>query len=174
MSHVLERRSVSPNTIIVRQNDQGKAAYLIQSGCVVVFTEDDGKYIELAKLYAGDIFGEMALVYDDFRSASVKSMENTTLIVIDRDVFEKKLENSDPTIRAMLTMLMERLLQSNRSSMKKSSNVDGLSNDIENLCDAALESLPRNRQRTFKNSVFPKLEEIFDAIKSFQSRYVDD
>ncbi len=171
---VLERRSVSEGGLIVRQGDDGKAAYLIQSGVVRVYTESAGKKTELAKLYPGDIFGEMTLVSEDKRSASVEAVEKTTLIVIERDVFEKKLENSDPTIRAMLKMLMERLLKSNQSSAGKQSSIETLDQDVESIYQAALLSLPRNRQRTFENAIHPKIEELSSAIQSFKGRYEDD
>ena len=84
---ILERRFVPEGTLILRQGEPGNSAYLIQSGSVSVYTEHDGKTIELAKLELGQIFGEMALIDREPRSASVTSVDDTRLLVMKRPDF---------------------------------------------------------------------------------------
>jgi CRP-like cAMP-binding protein len=112
---IFERKAIPAGKMVMREGDEGHCAYLVQSGRVLVFTEKDGKTIELARLEAGEIFGEMALVCDEPRAASVKTLVDTTVIVIMREAFEEKLERSDPTIRAVVKMLSQRMLEANKA-----------------------------------------------------------
>lgn len=112
-SVILERRYVSKGSIIIKEGDDAYSAYLIQSGAVRVYTNRNGKEHELARLGVGDICGEMALLDDTLRSATVQAIEDCNLIIITKSAFEEKLANSDPTIQAVMKMLIKRMIASN-------------------------------------------------------------
>ncbi len=112
---ILERRFVPKGSIFIKQGDEAYSAYLIQSGCVSVYSKNDGEVHELAQLGAGEICGEMSLVSDGPRIASVKALEDCNLIVITRTAFEEKLRKIDPTIYAILKMLIARLKNLNET-----------------------------------------------------------
>lgn len=113
-SVILERKFVPKGSVVIKEGDDAYSAYLIQSGEVRVFTKKNGEEHELAKLGAGDICGEMALIVDDVRSASVEATEDCNLIIITRSAFEEKLRNSDATIQAVVKMLIQRVIEANR------------------------------------------------------------
>ena len=72
--------------VIVGEGDEGDEAYVIYSGEVEVYrTTSDGKVISLNKLKDGDVFGELALFGEGFRSASVKATRETLVGVIAKD-----------------------------------------------------------------------------------------
>lgn len=118
---ILERRFVPKGTVVIRESDEAYSAYLIQSGEVVVYTKSDGQEVELARLGVGEICGEMSLIGDNRRSASVRTTEDCNLIVITRSAFEEKLRNSDPTIQAIVQMLIKRIITSNEEIIGKTS-----------------------------------------------------
>lgn len=111
---ILERKFVPQGTVIIKQGDDAFAAYLIQSGRVSVTRLENGKEILLAELGVGEICGEMALINEAARTASVVALEDCNLIIITKAAFEQKLENTDPTIQAIVEMLIERMIQSNK------------------------------------------------------------
>ena len=51
--------------------------------------------IKLLRQYPGDSFGEMALFTDNYRSATAKSVGNTTLQMVSREYIKKYFENED-------------------------------------------------------------------------------
>ncbi len=110
---ILERKYVAKGSIIIKEGDDAYSAYLIQSGEVRVYTTKNNEQRELARLGVGDICGEMALIDDNARSATVEAAEDCNLIVITRTAFEEKLKNSDPTIQAVVRMLIDRMIYSN-------------------------------------------------------------
>ncbi len=71
------------NDIIIGEGDRGDALYIISHGWVKVYKEaDEGKVI--AELRDGDFFGEIALLGDQVRTATVKAMIPTTLLRLTR------------------------------------------------------------------------------------------
>lgn len=172
---VLERRFVPKDAVIMTQGEQGDCAYLIQSGTVSIFVKDsEGHNVELAKMKTGDIFGEMALVFDTPRAATVKALEDCNLVVLTRQTFERKLEKSDPTVRAMLKMLSARILDINNTLMNKKSGVDDLVDATTTIYQNVKQSLPRNQQRTFQSAVLPKLQGFLDSVHTFRERYEEE
>jgi len=170
---ILERRYVPKGTIIVHEGEEGNSAFLIQSGTVRVFVDQDNREVELAQLSSGQIFGEMALVFDEKRSASVQAVDDVNLIVITRQVLEEKLRKSDRTIRAIMPMLMKRILQTNNALLSRHADVKMLVDVVNNIYDIIMTSLPRTQQQSFQNAVLPKLEQFLDAVKLFESKYSD-
>jgi CRP-like cAMP-binding protein len=169
---IIDRRSVPAGTVVIRQGEGGNAAFLIESGTVRVTVEKDGRQVELAKLSAGQIFGEMALVFEEEdRAATVEALEDCSLIVITRRTFDEKLKNSDPTVRAIVPMLVQRILQANRAVS------GGQPQTAKDLIDSAnvvyrhvLAAQPTDEARAqFESEVGPKLDEFVTAARQFKA-----
>jgi CRP/FNR family transcriptional regulator, cyclic AMP receptor protein len=94
---------------VVRQGDTGVGAFIIRSGKVDVIQERNGKEIKLATLGAGDVFGEMALLDEFPRSATVRAVEPTTALGIQRWHFRGILESHPQIALALLPMLTRRI-----------------------------------------------------------------
>src|ERR1051325_261188 len=92
LAPIVERCRVRPyktETAIVNQDDPGETLYIILSGIVKVsMIRPDGKEVFLAVLSKGDHFGELSLIDSKYRSANVVTQEETTLLLIDRTMFE--------------------------------------------------------------------------------------
>ncbi|MEP4379471.1 MAG: cyclic nucleotide-binding domain-containing protein [Alphaproteobacteria bacterium] len=94
--------------IVFREGDLGAEAYIVESGALEIRKEAAGHPdgLVLGVLEKGSVFGEMALVDDCPRMASAVCTEATVLRVIPVDVFEMKLQQSDPFIRALVRVLV--------------------------------------------------------------------
>jgi putative peptide zinc metalloprotease protein len=81
----VERLSVPAGETIIRQDDLGNTCYLLQRGSVEVWlAAGDGTERRLAVLQPGALFGEMALLTEAPRSASVRAAERCKLLVLQR------------------------------------------------------------------------------------------
>lgn len=78
--------------IIIRQGDAGKCMYVIQEGEVEVIRNDNGAAVRLAVLGQGDIFGEISLLGNEKRSASVIAIGEVRVITVDKKVFLQRLQ----------------------------------------------------------------------------------
>lgn len=107
-----------PGEIIIRKGDKAEKAYMVMSGKVKVFLENEGKIVDLAHLEQDEIFGETAIFQNSEYSASVKALEETELYIITPESLNEKLRHSDPIVRAMLTMLIDRLTKTNKKLLE--------------------------------------------------------
>ncbi len=86
------RRTYPANTILISEGDNTDSLYVVLEGKVKVFASDEqGKEIILNILGPGEYFGELALLDDEPRSASVKTMESTRVMVITKHDFKNSL-----------------------------------------------------------------------------------
>ena len=170
-SVILERRFVPEGTLIIKEGEDGNCAYLLQSGSVEVYTKNEDKKVVLAKLDIGQIFGEMALIFDEKRTASVKALEDCNLAVITRQAFKQKLDKTDPTMKAIVQMLTQRIISANNTVINKKSSLEDLRETTQIIYQNVLSGLPKNRQRTFQNAVLPKLDDFLHAIRAFEEKY---
>jgi MFS family permease len=79
----LEPRSVSAGTNVIRQGEAGDRVYLVDAGALQVFV--DGR--PAPPLGAGDLFGEIALLRDVPRTATVTAASDCQLLTLGRDEF---------------------------------------------------------------------------------------
>ncbi len=84
-----EKIKYSKDELVFSEGDEASAFYIIDQGSVSVFYDDKGKDKELCVLNENDYFGEMAIYNQDKRSASVKALEQSCLLKIEKDKFIK-------------------------------------------------------------------------------------
>ena len=168
---ILERCSFSCGDTIITEGEEGNNAYLIQSGKVEVFSTANDREVILGTLGPGQIVGEMALVFDGPRSASVRAVEHCNLIIVTRAVLTEKIARSDATVRAIVNMLTKRIVDSNNALLNKNENMDDLQDVVLNLYSNVLETLPHNDRRAFRSDVLPELNNFLDAITRFSKAH---
>ncbi len=101
---------------LFKQGERSDALYVIARGQVAVVDEGPPRR-GIAKLTTGDFFGEIALIGDQPRSATITALTDTQLISIDRPMMHKLIE-SDPAVLSVLLRFfrdrsVERLLATN-------------------------------------------------------------
>ena len=99
--------------IILKENDSGKAAYIIEDGKVEVSKDFHGKKIILTYLGPGAVFGEMSIIDERPRSATITAIEKTSLKVIQGESFLDLIKNNQSLAIILMKSLFERLRESN-------------------------------------------------------------
>ncbi len=88
----LPRKLYPPGATIIQEGDVGDTAYMIVSGtCRVFRTMSDDHEETLDTMAAGDVFGEMALLLDEPRAASVQAVTPVTVLVLDKQIMDEGL-----------------------------------------------------------------------------------
>ncbi len=106
-------KSFEPGDLIVEEGQTGNGLYVIVSGNVEVLKGDlTANPQVLAKRGAGDVFGEMALLGEWPRTASVRALDLVQCLGIDRWVFLSQLERQPQVTIRMLQILAQRLRDS--------------------------------------------------------------
>jgi EAL domain-containing protein (putative c-di-GMP-specific phosphodiesterase class I) len=109
---MINQTRYNPGAVIFEQGAVGDCAYIIEQGLVEISVQQDGEKIVLALLAEGDIFGEMALVSGDLRSASARALVATNVSVISQSVFRELLAHADPIVPLMMKVLLQRFQES--------------------------------------------------------------
>ena len=111
----LEEISFSAGSTIFSQGDQGDAFYLIQSGAVQVVVESGAGNSEVvAVLGSGDWFGEMALLSGESRSATMRTVKQTSLWRLRREEWDDLIEKHPTWLRQFCATLSKRLAHVDR------------------------------------------------------------
>ena len=111
-------RLYDKETIITKEGDVSDALYIILSGSVKVFTINrQGECVTLRILHHGDYFGELSLLDDSVRSASVICLNKTMLAIIDKAEFMKCLRNI-PDIAINLCVELSRRMRTLTENVK--------------------------------------------------------
>jgi EAL domain-containing protein (putative c-di-GMP-specific phosphodiesterase class I)/CRP-like cAMP-binding protein len=102
-------KSFDVGSTILKQGDDGHAAYIIEEGTVEISIEKSNGLVQsIGTRGAGSIIGEMALVDNKPRTATIKVIEKCTLLEITRDDFENRLQSTDPVIQMIMQVILAR------------------------------------------------------------------
>ncbi len=105
MLESLPREHIAAGQLVCVMGKPGDAAYLVETGSVEVLSPS-GEVIAIMR--KGEIFGEIALLDMSPRTATVRTREPTTLIRIEHAHVQALLQHTDPVIRHLLVLLIER------------------------------------------------------------------
>ncbi|MEK2646770.1 Crp/Fnr family transcriptional regulator [Bdellovibrio sp. BCCA] len=99
--------------ILFREGDLSREMYIVQCGTVEVYKKVEGSTVILGKVERGSMVGEMSLLESLPRSASARSVGDTTLLVLDPGSFLLKIRR-DPTFAfELMKQLSGRIRQTN-------------------------------------------------------------
>jgi serine/threonine-protein kinase len=93
---------------VIREGEDGDAAYIVQSGRLQVYKTDDGQRVELRVLGPGDMFGETAIFARSRRTASVVCLEPAVLQRITSDLIEEEMASMKPWMGKLIQTLAAR------------------------------------------------------------------
>ncbi|MFL5726353.1 MAG: cyclic nucleotide-binding domain-containing protein [Chloroflexota bacterium] len=99
------RETADPGEAIIREGDPGRTFYIVESGRLEALV-DGRPTIELGP---GDSFGEIALVRDTNRTATVRAVEPSALVVLDRELFLAAVTSHSESIAAADAVIGARL-----------------------------------------------------------------
>lgn len=105
VAEVLEEVDVKRGEVVFRRGELGDGMYVIVDGRVRVFDGD----VTLGVLGERDIFGELALLDPEPRSASIAALADTRLFRLDREAFAELMAGNIEIVRGVLHVLCERL-----------------------------------------------------------------
>ncbi|MEN8167185.1 MAG: Crp/Fnr family transcriptional regulator [Pseudomonadota bacterium] len=104
------RRTYPKQTIILSEGDSSDSLYVILSGKVKVYLNDErGKEAIINYQEDGEYFGELSLIDDDRRSASIMTMERSTMAIMPKQTFHEVLKNNPDIAIHLLKDMVHRV-----------------------------------------------------------------
>ena len=112
ISRLLERREYDANVEIYEENSPGGALYIIKKGKVkVIRKREQGKEHAFAHLTEGDIFGELSFLQETPHTATVESIIDCEVLILDKNRFDG-LVNTNPKLAYLITRNLLLILES--------------------------------------------------------------
>lgn len=103
-------RTLERNEVLFRQGDESSELYVVQDGRVAIAQQSgDGRESVVAVLEAGGLFGEMPLFDDAPRSADVRALTDTTLVVLEYAPVRDVLRSRPELLWVVVRLLVQRL-----------------------------------------------------------------
>lgn len=94
---------------IIRQGTHGTSAFILKKGTVEVFVENEmGEKKIIALLKEGDLFGEMAMISNQTRGATVVALEDCEVAILTQEKF-LELPDTNPAVLRIKKIMMERM-----------------------------------------------------------------
>ena len=165
LSKAAQLRTYRRGEVIVRQGQTGESFFVIVRGRVAVTVlSPEWREVVLNTLGEGDHFGEMALLDEEPRSASVVAQERSELAILSRDVFFDLLRTNFVLTKGLLRSFSRRLRRAN-------STIEGLAAlDVKSRLARYFRELAATRGRKAGGGwsvvVRPSQREIADTIGS--------
>jgi CRP/FNR family cyclic AMP-dependent transcriptional regulator len=115
LAMVVTRKSAPRSTTIMAGGDPTDSLYIVLSGRLKVMMSDaEGKEVILSILGPGEFFGEMGLIDDEPRSATVVTIEPCELLSVAKRDFKKALAENFEMTQAVMRGLVRRLREADR------------------------------------------------------------
>ena len=109
------------NQFIIKIGEASDNAYIVLKGEVGVFfslTNDKDEARPDFLLGENEVFGEIGIINDSLRSASIKSLTPVELLKIDRNEVREMINQSPPFIQGLIRTLSHRLSTTNTIARK--------------------------------------------------------
>ena len=150
--HTSYQRTLAPGEVVFDEGDPADRLYVIRSGEVELVRENEARQRTVARLGAGDFFGELGVVLGAPRTARAVAVSQTRLIALDRATLEGMIVDQPEIAIRMIRVLVSRLIEAER-------RLAGLG--VDDLLRPVVRALLRHGQPEGKSLRVPiKLREI--------------
>jgi EAL domain-containing protein (putative c-di-GMP-specific phosphodiesterase class I) len=144
---------------IFKEGDKGKFAYIVEEGEIEIWTIIRGERFTLNVLGAGSLFGELALIDQQPRSASATAKIDSLLILVTHEQLHRRIHEADPILKLLLWIIVGNF-RSETNHFRAASN--NFSAPIRSLDQLDKTQLSQKISDTFK--LIRMKDELKDAI----------
>lgn len=106
---ILDRRLYRKGTFIFQDGDRPNCAYIVRRGSVDICKMTAAGPRQLATIGPNQIFGELALLDGQLRSAAAIAAEDSELALISADLIADKMAKLDPLMKYWVGYLVDRI-----------------------------------------------------------------
>lgn len=113
MANGAESIKLIPGEYLLYEGEESSEMYYLQSGTLAVFKRKGDKEHQIGTIISGELVGEMSFLDKHPRSASVKAMTESILVVVPHEKLESTLNSLPKWFTALLHTLLDRLRKAN-------------------------------------------------------------
>jgi membrane protein len=109
-------QTYQPGETLIEEGDQSEEAFFLYSGSAAAYKNANGGERRLASLDEGQLFGEMAYLLKEKRTATVRAETEVVALVLPPDMLEQLMRHSAPLSRRVIATLCQRLEKMNQAA----------------------------------------------------------
>ncbi len=119
-NRLLERygKSFAPGETLIEEGDQSEIAYFLYSGEVGIYKKTEGGERNLGALKEGQLFGEMAYLLKEKRTATARAETEVVVLALPPHILEDLMRHSAPLSRRIIDTLCQRLEKMNLATQE--------------------------------------------------------
>ncbi|PZR99858.1 MAG: hypothetical protein DLM67_02895 [Candidatus Nephthysia bennettiae] len=154
----LEHVHVAAGGVLLEQGDPGDCLYVLHRGRLRVYLSEGGTERQLQELSPGHVVGEIALLTDQPRAASVRAVRDSDLFRLPAAAFRELVDRHPAVLRQVSHMLIDRLLTADRPAGDATTVrtiavvAAGRSPDLADFCRCLVAALGRYGSTTLVSS----------------------
>ena len=157
-------RTLAIGDIIFKEGDLGDVAYVVESGVIEISRFTGEEYVTLRELEAGALFGELALIDNQPRSAIARAATEAVVREVGKEDFLQYLKSSPQAAFGIMQQLAESVRTANESL-----SVDAFSNSTEDQINSVVTSSSAatvNRQGQTISEVLEEFDPEIDRLRN--------
>jgi CRP-like cAMP-binding protein len=140
MAKTASAKYFRPSQYLFHENDQARSMFLVKKGTVAIRKRKGAAFIELDRIYANEVIGELSFFDRAPRSASAMALTEVEVLEIPFEVLEKIFETTPDYMKTIVAAMAERLRKSGNVIRRLDSNTirdgEGASGTEEHLSAA--------------------------------------
>ena len=149
-------KTLSAGEWLFHEGDPGDCAYLVEQGEILIVLEREDEIIPLGLYGEGSLFGEIAIIGDQPRSAGALAHTDCRLRKISREQLNRRLDQADPILKLCISVLIDHLKKSlNQYEQQDPDRGLSLDEKLQRAADAAVQAtrfdvsgLPKSQVQT--------------------------
>lgn len=102
------KRAFKKGEVLMQEGEPGSCAYIIESGSIEILVQQEGNLIQIGTRGPGSLVGEMAVIDDKPRTATVRALEDCQVLEISRDDFSRRVDGADAVLKMVLHVILAR------------------------------------------------------------------
>ena len=163
-------RNLAAGDVLFREGEVGDFAYQIVKGKIEVCKFNGDEYVTLSMLEKGALFGEMALIDKQPRSAMARAVKETTVKEIDQTALLGYLKNSPQTAFNMMQQLASYARNANEKLSVDAFQSEGENDNLQEQEEGLTEEEKQTKQK--KHMMSELLDEFDDDIERIKTKQV--
>lgn len=168
MSDILERKVIYGGETFIKEGQEHGRAYIVQQGLIRSFIEEDGAKVYIQDYGPGRLIAETCLMSDEPMPMSYEAIENTTVVTLTRQDFQKKIARIDEGIAKVLEHVMMKLNYQYSNDLEGAKKQLVMDEEAQKIIQALLANMPEDRRFKYERAILPHVNAIVSEIRALK------